>query len=190
MEQLLEWLDGIPFTRPKRNITRDFSDGVFVAEIMKIYFPELVHIHNYPPVSAKNAKFSNWKTLNCKAILTQKKSSKNSNFRSTPTTSKESSKQRLARSKRSSLWSTPRSKGMSKSVKLKTTTACKVIMQLWLQNLNSPAKYPPNWLIRSRQFASYGAQYKYYRPRCTVCSSWIGSKTPRLSRWFANCSRE
>lgn len=64
MEQLLEWLDGVPFSRPKKNILRDFSDGVFVAEIMKIYYPELVQLHNYPSVSAQNAKYSNWKTLN------------------------------------------------------------------------------------------------------------------------------
>ena len=66
MEQLLEWLDGIPFSKPKKNILRDFSDGVFIAEIMKMYYPELVQLHNYPAVSAQSAKFSNWKTLNCK----------------------------------------------------------------------------------------------------------------------------
>ena len=64
MEQLLEWLDGIPFSKPKKNILRDFADGVFVAELMKLYFPELVQIHNYPAVSAQNARYSNWKTLN------------------------------------------------------------------------------------------------------------------------------
>jgi len=39
MEQLLEWIDSIPFSKPKRNLARDFADGVFVAEIMKIYKP-------------------------------------------------------------------------------------------------------------------------------------------------------
>ena len=32
---------------------------------MKLYYPEMVQLHNYPNVSAQNAKFSNWKTLNC-----------------------------------------------------------------------------------------------------------------------------
>ena len=64
MEQLLEWIDGIPFSRPKRNITRDFSDGVFVAEIVRIYRPELIQLHNYPTVSSLSAKYENWKTLN------------------------------------------------------------------------------------------------------------------------------
>lgn len=66
MEQLLEWIDGIPFSRPKKNLNRDFSDGVLVSEIMKQYYPNLVQLHNYAPASALNAKFSNWKTLNCK----------------------------------------------------------------------------------------------------------------------------
>ena len=77
MEQLLEWLDGIPFTKPKKNINRDFADGVFVAETMKLYYPELVQLHNYPPVSAQNAKYSNWKTLNGKHCPTQRKCSGN-----------------------------------------------------------------------------------------------------------------
>ena len=52
------------FTRPKRNLSRDFADGVLVAEAMKTYFPRLVQLHNYPSGSALNAKYSNWKTLN------------------------------------------------------------------------------------------------------------------------------
>lgn len=64
MEQLLEWIDAIPFSRPKKNLSRDFADGVLMAEIMKQYYPNLVQLHNYPAASALNAKFSNWKTLN------------------------------------------------------------------------------------------------------------------------------
>lgn len=64
MDQLLEWIDGLPFSRPKKNLSRDFSDGVLVAEILKNYHPKLVQLHNYPSASALNAKFSNWKTLN------------------------------------------------------------------------------------------------------------------------------
>jgi len=67
MEQLLEWIDGIPFSRPKRSIARDFADGVLVAEIIKMYRPDLVQIHNYPTVSALSAKFANWQTLNSKS---------------------------------------------------------------------------------------------------------------------------
>jgi hypothetical protein len=91
MEQLLEWIDSIPFTKPKRNITRDFADGVFVAEIMKMYHPDLVQIHNYPAVSALNSRFSNWKTLNGNTSYIQRKYSKDSGSKYTPTTSPQSS---------------------------------------------------------------------------------------------------
>ena len=75
MDELLEWLDSMTFTRPKRNLGRDFSDGVLTAEIVKNYHPKLVQLHNYPAGSALNAKFSNWKTLNCTPLTTQKKCS-------------------------------------------------------------------------------------------------------------------
>lgn len=75
MEQLLEWIDGLSFSRPKRNLARDFSDGVLVAEILRQYHPRLVQLHNYPSASALNAKFNNWKTLNGTPLLMQTRSS-------------------------------------------------------------------------------------------------------------------
>lgn len=30
-EEVLEWIDAIPFSRSAKNINRDFSDGVLVA---------------------------------------------------------------------------------------------------------------------------------------------------------------
>ena len=35
-------------TRPKRNIGRDFADGVLTAEILHNYVPKLIDLHNYP----------------------------------------------------------------------------------------------------------------------------------------------
>lgn len=32
LQDLYMWVDDIPLSRPKRNIARDFSDGVLVAE--------------------------------------------------------------------------------------------------------------------------------------------------------------
>lgn len=63
---IYEWVDSIPLTRPKKNISRDFSDGVLMAEIVKHYFPRLVEIHNYPSASSTNQKLYNWSTLNGK----------------------------------------------------------------------------------------------------------------------------
>lgn len=51
-------------SRPPKNLTRDFSDGVLLAEIMRHSFPQYVQLHNYQPVNASAGKYMNWKTLN------------------------------------------------------------------------------------------------------------------------------
>lgn len=56
MQQIYNWVDEIPLSRPKRNIARDFADGgiianidylVMLAEIIKHYAPNIVELHNY-----------------------------------------------------------------------------------------------------------------------------------------------
>ncbi|KAJ8250769.1 hypothetical protein COCON_G00226910 [Conger conger] len=68
LQDLYAWIDKIPLSRPKRNITRDFSDGVMAAEVVKFYFPKLVELHNYTPANSTNQKLSNWGTLNRKVF--------------------------------------------------------------------------------------------------------------------------
>lgn len=46
LRALFAWIDAIPLSRPKRNIARDFSDGVLVAEVIHAYFPQLVELVN------------------------------------------------------------------------------------------------------------------------------------------------
>ena len=41
------WVDEIPLSRAKKNITRDFADGVLIAEIVSIYAPKIIEKHNY-----------------------------------------------------------------------------------------------------------------------------------------------
>lgn len=64
LHDLYVWVDEIPLSKPKRNIARDFSDGVCVAEILKHYFPKLVEIHNFPATNSSKQKISNWETIN------------------------------------------------------------------------------------------------------------------------------
>lgn len=53
-EELYKWIDGHPITRPKRNISRDFSDAVPLVEILfKIPLTEKSGIAQLQP-----AKFS------------------------------------------------------------------------------------------------------------------------------------
>jgi hypothetical protein len=49
LSEVYNWVDQIPLSRPKKNITRDFADGgtpstylVMLAEIISHYFPKLV----------------------------------------------------------------------------------------------------------------------------------------------------
>ena len=55
-------------SRPKRNIARDFSDGVLLAEIVKHFVPKLVDLHNYSQAHSLSQKTYNWNTLNVKVL--------------------------------------------------------------------------------------------------------------------------
>ncbi|XP_014206922.1 sperm flagellar protein 1-like [Copidosoma floridanum] len=63
LREIYMWLDEIPLSRPKRNIARDFSDGVLMAEILKRYYPKYVDIQNYFPGNSIAKKVDNWCTL-------------------------------------------------------------------------------------------------------------------------------
>ena len=43
LQRLYAWVDEIPLSRPKRNIARDFADGVLVAEVCHIQFDARPH---------------------------------------------------------------------------------------------------------------------------------------------------
>ncbi|XP_078667742.1 sperm flagellar protein 1-like isoform X3 [Branchiostoma floridae x Branchiostoma belcheri] len=68
LQELYSWIDEIPLTRPKKNITRDFSDGVMAAEIVRHFLPRMVDLHNYSPANSTQQKLSNWGTLNRKVF--------------------------------------------------------------------------------------------------------------------------
>ncbi len=60
LQRIYQWVDEIPLARPKRNISRDFADGVLMAEMVAHYFPKLVEMHNYPPANSYAQKMYNW----------------------------------------------------------------------------------------------------------------------------------
>ncbi|SPR01347.1 unnamed protein product (mitochondrion) [Plasmodiophora brassicae] len=64
LQDLYTWVDQIPLSRPKRSISRDFSDGVLVAELVQHFYPKLVDMHNYSVTNAIARKTYNWATLN------------------------------------------------------------------------------------------------------------------------------
>lgn len=68
IQMIYEWIDEVPLSRPKRNITRDFADGAMLAEVVKHYHPRLVELHNYPPSNSTQQKTNNWNILNTKVF--------------------------------------------------------------------------------------------------------------------------
>ncbi|KAL1506529.1 hypothetical protein ABEB36_005873 [Hypothenemus hampei] len=68
IDDLFRWVDKHEITRQKKNLHRDFSDAVPLAEILKKYYPKLVDLHNYVPRNAVSQKLINWETLNRKVL--------------------------------------------------------------------------------------------------------------------------
>lgn len=68
IQLVYNWVDEIPLSRPKRNISRDFSDGVLMAEVVNYFVPKIVEIHNYNLAHSEKNKIFNWKTLNQKVM--------------------------------------------------------------------------------------------------------------------------
>lgn len=66
LNDIYGFVDNFNLSKPKKNIARDFSDGLLVAEIIKNFYPKLVELHNYPSTTSLNQKRINWATLNRK----------------------------------------------------------------------------------------------------------------------------
>ncbi|XP_076232395.1 sperm flagellar protein 1 [Calliopsis andreniformis] len=68
LEEVYAWIEQMTFSKPKKNLARDFSDGVFMAELLKRYYPRHVDIHNYISGNSIAKKIDNWCTLNRKVL--------------------------------------------------------------------------------------------------------------------------
>jgi plasmid stability protein len=68
LQDLYAWIDAIPLSRRKKNLPRDFSDGVLMAEVVAHFFPRLVELHNYDQGLKIETKVYNWKTLNNRVL--------------------------------------------------------------------------------------------------------------------------
>lgn len=66
LNDIYTWIDQIPLSKPKKNIARDFSDGLMVAEVIHFFIPKIVSVHNYPSSHNRKQKLTNWTTLNSK----------------------------------------------------------------------------------------------------------------------------
>lgn len=68
LQRVYNWVDEIPLSRPKKNISRDFADGVLFAEMVHYHFPKLIEMHNYSAANRVSQRSYNWNTLNTKAL--------------------------------------------------------------------------------------------------------------------------
>lgn len=66
--ELYGWVDTIPLSRKKKNLARDFSDAVLMAEIISNFYPKMVDLHNYQQGLRYDSKLYNWKYLNDKVL--------------------------------------------------------------------------------------------------------------------------
>jgi len=67
-KEIYMWIDEYQFSRPKRNIARDFSDGVLIAEIVQAFYPQHIDLHNYVSTLDPKQKRSNWEVLKTKVF--------------------------------------------------------------------------------------------------------------------------
>jgi hypothetical protein len=68
LRSIYAWIDAVPLSKPKRNIARDFSDGVLLAEVVAAYFPDLVELHNYGTANSTQQKIYNLESLNNRVL--------------------------------------------------------------------------------------------------------------------------
>lgn len=61
-------VDSIPLSRPKKNINRDFSDAMMMAEVIHHFNSKIVAVHNYPIANSVSKKIANWNTLHNKVL--------------------------------------------------------------------------------------------------------------------------
>jgi hypothetical protein len=64
LDEIYQWVDGFRLSRDKRNISRDFSDGLLIAEIVKSVDSSLVDLKQLVETLNTTTKKGNWETLN------------------------------------------------------------------------------------------------------------------------------
>ena len=62
-EQIRTWLSAFPFVDSQKLLFKEFGDGAKVAELIKLYHPDLVRMHFYIPSLNPKQKRVNWENL-------------------------------------------------------------------------------------------------------------------------------
>lgn len=64
LDEIYSWVDSFRLSRDKKNISRDFSDGLLVGEIVKSVDPSLADLKQLVQTLHTPTKKGNWETLN------------------------------------------------------------------------------------------------------------------------------
>jgi hypothetical protein len=64
LDEVYSWVDGFRLSRDKKNISRDFSDGILIGEIVKSVDLSLVDLKQLVETMNTKTKQGNWETLN------------------------------------------------------------------------------------------------------------------------------
>ena len=64
LDEIHAWVDGFRLSREKKNIRRDFSDGILIGEIVSSVDPKLVDLKQLVESLNAQTKKGNWLTLN------------------------------------------------------------------------------------------------------------------------------
>lgn len=67
-DEINQWIDSLPLSRKRKNLARDFSDACLMAEVIHVFQPKMVDLHNYETALRVDTKAYNWNTLNQKAF--------------------------------------------------------------------------------------------------------------------------
>ena len=63
IREVYEWVDTFNLSKIKKNIARDFSDGVLVFEILKPFYPDYVLLNSIISTNNRNTKKTNWEFI-------------------------------------------------------------------------------------------------------------------------------
>ena len=63
VREVYEWVDTFNLSKIKRNIARDFADGVLMLEVLKEYYPSNVCLNTIVQAHSRKDKVGNWDYL-------------------------------------------------------------------------------------------------------------------------------
>lgn len=61
--EILKWIQSLDLSHSFKSVTRDFSNGYLIAEILSLHYPSLVHMESFENINSKDGKLHNWEYI-------------------------------------------------------------------------------------------------------------------------------